>query len=313
VPEEKDQIDEAMNLMGGFGRAQKISYVMNTIGQAGAAFIMFCFVFLEKYPAFQCMDETTGRFRSCQREEYCDLPYNRRNVDWNDKESIHNMIEQLDMNCVESWKVGMIGAVFLFGIVVGCVTLARLGDVLGRKPVYLIGLVMHLSLMVGLLLTSNLNLAFLLMFLFGVSLTGRYYVGYTYNLEMQPKSHHVIVSTTMFLSESFVYTFICFYFLYSSRNWKVLQIPNIIMSFAGIVFLCCFPESPRFLLSQRKYYEARKVFAWIGKVNGLSNDEVTQRLATVTFDGEPKPKKANDTPMEETLNEGPEFNKTAET
>mmetsp|Transcript_37795 Transcript_37795/g.57859 ORF Transcript_37795/g.57859 Transcript_37795/m.57859 type:complete len:100 (-) Transcript_37795:797-1096(-) len=99
------------------------------------------------------------------------------------------MIEQLDMFCAPDYQIGLIGACFLLGIVVGCATLARLGDVVGRKPIYLLGMVMHIGFMICVLITTNRYVAFVLLFFFGVSLTARYYVGYTYNTEIQPKSH----------------------------------------------------------------------------------------------------------------------------
>lgn len=46
------------------------------------------------------------------------------------------------------------------------------------------------------------------------------------------------------------------------------------------------PESPRFLLSNGKYDEARIVFKWIGIQNGLSEEIVNYRLDDIVFDGE---------------------------
>jgi MFS family permease len=143
-------------------------------------------------------------------------------VDWTDPESIHNLVEQLDFYCEPDFMVGLIGALFLLGIVVGCSTLTRLGDVYGRRPIYLLGLCMHIFFMCGILLSTNMYLSYFLLFIFGMSITARYYVGYTYNLEMQPKSKYVLVSTTMFLFESVVYFFICIYFRFIAKNWQVL-------------------------------------------------------------------------------------------
>lgn len=75
----------------------------------------------------------------------------------------------------------------MLGIVVGCSTVTKLGDVYGRKPVYLLGMVMNFLLIGGSLFLKNMLLAWVCLFLLGVSVTARYYVGYTYNLEMQPK------------------------------------------------------------------------------------------------------------------------------
>mmetsp|Transcript_16361 Transcript_16361/g.27668 ORF Transcript_16361/g.27668 Transcript_16361/m.27668 type:complete len:82 (-) Transcript_16361:1435-1680(-) len=80
-------------MMGGFGRVQKISYVMNTIAQGGAAFIVYCFVFLEKYPVFECWSEKTGSYEKCEKEQFCELPDDKKSIDWDHKESLHNMIE----------------------------------------------------------------------------------------------------------------------------------------------------------------------------------------------------------------------------
>lgn len=55
-----------------------------------------------------------------------------------------------------------------------------------------------------------------------MSVTARYYVGYTYNLEMQPKENQALVSTFMFVCESFVYIFVCFYFSSISKEWLTI-------------------------------------------------------------------------------------------
>ena len=105
-----------------------------------------------------------------------------------------------------------------------------------------------------------------------MSVTARYYVGYSFNIEMQPKTHQGTVSTIQFLSESLVYMFICVYFVYITKNWIYLQIPNIGLTVMGILFLYTMPESPRFLISQKRYQSARAVFNKIAKWNGLAYD-----------------------------------------
>lgn len=154
----------------------------------------------------------------------------------------------------------------------------------------MLGLVLHLAFMGGVFFVTNSDLLFVMVFVFGVSVTARYYVGYTYNVEMQPKSHYVLVSTTQFVFESLCYLFICVYFWFITDKWKLLQIPNVALCVVGLVFLYCMPESPRFLVSTRQFTKAREVFAWIGKVNGISQEEIKERLNEIVFEGELKPK-----------------------
>ena len=80
----------------------------------------------------------------------------------------------------------MMGVSFLVGIVVGCLTIARLGDVYGRKPIFKLGLYMHLafSVCICFLQTQNFFVIYTLLLIFGMSVTARYYVGYSFNIEM---------------------------------------------------------------------------------------------------------------------------------
>ena len=277
-------IDEAFMAMGGFGKLQKISYFMNTLINGGAALFIYCFVFLEKEPVYECLEGT--EWKECATAAYCALPEAERSIDWHSQESLHNLIETFKFYCEPSAMIGLIGAAFLMGVVIGSLTLTRLGDVHGRRPIFMLGLVMHLGFMAGIMVVTNYILCYVLVFIFGLSLTARYYVGYAYNVEMQPKSHYVLVGTSMFLIESVAYLSICFYFMYVSQYWKPLQIPNIVFISAGVVFLCFMPESPRFLISKRRFEDARDVFKWIGKVNGLSREEAELRLDEIVFDGE---------------------------
>ena len=82
------------------------------------------------------------------------------------------------------------GVSFLVGIVCGCLTIARLGDIYGRKPIFKLGLYMHLAFSISIcfLQTQNLVIIYLLLLILGMSVTARYYVGDSFNVEMQPKT-----------------------------------------------------------------------------------------------------------------------------
>ena len=54
----------------------------------------------------------------------------------------------------------------------------------------------------------------------------------------------------------------------------------------GLGFLYIMPESPRFLIATKQFEEARRVFTWIGKVNGLEPKVIQERLDEILFEGE---------------------------
>ena len=206
-------------------------------------------------------------------EEFCAASHVCE-IDWSNPQSINNLIAQFNFFCQPKWKIGMMGFSFLAGIVLGCLTIARLGDVYGRKPIYRLGLIMHLVLMVTItfLTTQSFLILYALLVLFGMSVTARYYVGYSYNLEMQPMYAQPFVSTFMFLAESLVYILVCFYFMFVSKDWVYVQVPNIALTVLGICFLTKMPETPRFLLAQGKTEEAKEVLVKIAEFNGTSSE-----------------------------------------
>jgi hypothetical protein len=52
--EQKVTVEEAFQLVGGFGKFQKFSALMNMLANAGASFLLYAFAFLEKEPIFKC-------------------------------------------------------------------------------------------------------------------------------------------------------------------------------------------------------------------------------------------------------------------
>lgn len=64
--------------------------------------------------------------------------------------------------------------------------LPRAADIVGRKPMFLLGLTIYMCVVVSLLFCTNIKLAYFLLFMGGISETGRYYVAYVYLIEFWP-------------------------------------------------------------------------------------------------------------------------------
>jgi MFS family permease len=120
------------------------------------------------------------------------------------------------------------------------------------------------------LFSTNAYLDYLCLFIVGISVTMRYYIGYTYNVEMQPHSHQVLAGSMQFIAEAIVFLFVCYYFYKISKYWRPLQIPNIVLTTIGLVFIYRMPETPRFLVSVHKFEKARTVFKTMARWNGKS-------------------------------------------
>ena len=105
-------------------------------------------------------------------------------MDYSDEETIYNWVIQLEVFCDSEVQIGFIGAAYLVGMVLGSVTVTRIADLIGRKPVFMTGLVIGNILQAFLIFNTNYNVACIIIFLIGFSLAAKYYVGYTYLVEM---------------------------------------------------------------------------------------------------------------------------------
>ena len=83
----------------------------------------------------------------------------------------------------------MIGSFFFIGTFSGSFILPRASDLFGRKPLNLIGLVIYFLVVASSLFVSSLYLLYFLIFMGGISETGRYYVAYVYVIEMMPEKY----------------------------------------------------------------------------------------------------------------------------
>jgi len=82
--------------------------------------------------------------------------------------------------------MGLFGSFFLLGIVIGCFTIARAGDIYGRRPIFILGMISQILMTVGLLLSHSTNIDYVLLLVMGWAVTGKQFVGYSYLLELQP-------------------------------------------------------------------------------------------------------------------------------
>ena len=69
--------------------------------------------------------------------------------------------------------IGLIGACFLLGIAIGCCSIARMGDIYGRKKMFLFPMILMLFCYFLLLFTKNAPLCYILMVIIGFACSGK--------------------------------------------------------------------------------------------------------------------------------------------
>ncbi len=63
-------------------------------------------------------------------------------VDYSDKHNLHNWVEKLDLVCVSSKVIGLLGSSFFIGWACTLLWAPRLADIYGRSKIYRIAMVL---------------------------------------------------------------------------------------------------------------------------------------------------------------------------
>ena len=120
---------------------------------------------------------------------------------------------------------------------------------------FLLGLFLYIICVFGLLFSTSKILMYIFLVIGGISETGRYYVAYVYAIEIMPKRLQNVFGLIVFMSFATCKVFICLYFWISaSKDWGHMAYAAIVLAiFSFIITFIFMPESPRFLVSKKRF------------------------------------------------------------
>jgi len=187
-------------------------------------------------------------------------------VDEGSNETLHNWITSLDLLCTSNFKLGLFGSLYFVGFVVGAITLLRLGDIYGRRPVLLFTSSSYLLLYILLFFANDLNLIYCLIVVGGWLAIARGALFYIYMLEMVPAGNRKKYHTLLMSTEAIIGMMTAGLFFLIS-NAKVSFIIMFVFTAFHINFVIRAPESPKFLHSKGDLQKTHESLKYISKAN----------------------------------------------
>ena len=149
---------------------------------------------------------------------------------------------------------------FFIGTFIGSFILPRASDIYGRKPLFLIGLMIFFSVVTAAYFVTNLYTLYFIIFMGGISETGRYYVAYVYAMEMMPKRNQNNTGLWIFNVFGVAMVYIALQFWFLTKNCIINSyIAQVLCATSFLLTVFFLPESPRYLYSQKRYSESRAV------------------------------------------------------
>lgn len=171
------------------------------------------------------------------------------------------------MLCYSDEKISLQGIFFFVGFLIGSVTWLRLTDYWGRKWLLLFGALFQILIQLIYVIHLDIVSLYVALFLLGLRAPLSVAMGNMYMLEMVAPKHRPTFAmiTAMFdTSTMFWAPFV----LEFGKSWWILYWLDLSLCLAVVLPLLFFIiESPRFLISVRKFKHARDVYFKIAKIN----------------------------------------------
>ncbi len=194
-------------------------------------------------------------------------------IDFSNPLSIHNWIVDLkpDLTCIEQGftsPIGLMGSMQFVGWTISAFITPRLADIHGRKPIFLLSMAIQLAALIGIFISRNVTLTIAMIFVFGTGGVGRSSISYLYMQEFLPKDKQTLVGTILQLNNGFVSIYTVIYYWFISNDWIPIQVFGGVLTAVSAIGVWFLPESPKYLLTVKRYDAARAAISYIAKVNG---------------------------------------------
>lgn len=167
--------------------------------------------------------------------------------------------------------MAMIGTFALLGVSISCLFIPRMGDLYGRKPIYLFALTLQIPIYAMACIFNKMLPIYVVAFLLGPCITGRMACGFLLLLEMVPKKNQAWVGASLMVAEGSCQIIWTIYFVWISRNAFYFIYFTIGLNILAAIGCFYVVESPRYLFGMERFEDCKKVLAVIASRNGVKD------------------------------------------
>ena len=199
-----------------------------------------------------------------------------------------NWVSEYDMACAPAYHFGLFGSIYFGAVVLGSLIFPPLADKIGRRPVAMLGMLLAGIAQTILLFSSSLNFSYFLIFLMGLSMPMRVFVGFIYAMEFLPIKNTEMATGVTLGCDGLGIAIGAIWFMLISKDWRSFMAFATVLCYVGVLYTwCLMPESPKFLVSRGRYHHARKVITKMMRRNKgeFCFEDTEQELATQCLDG----------------------------
>ncbi|GAB1601645.1 organic cation transporter protein-like [Argonauta hians] len=295
--------DEVLVKLGEFGKYQKIQFLLICLPMFVSSWLLFSVVFVMTDQRFYCavpqINDTWLQSHNITRDSYIHLlssPENRcrqhttdefllpspddlrnhynnntsqctRRYIYDDLQPRYTMTMQFDLVCQKEKFVSKIKSVFMSGRIFGCAIFGQISDRFGRRFGFFLSLLCVMITGSILCLSVNVWMFISFYFLLTVSQAGIYASGFIIVMEIIGPSYRMIFGFILHSVFSFA-AIVLAGISYFVTEWHQLMLLISLMPLAFIPYWWFLPESVRWLTTQNRQGQVKKLLEKIARMNG---------------------------------------------
>ncbi|XP_078412861.1 solute carrier family 22 member 2-like [Cetorhinus maximus] len=183
--------------------------------------------------------------------------------------SSSSIVTEFELVCADAWKLDLTQACLNLGFMLGTIIMGYTADMFGRKSSFLFAT--FVTSVLGLVVSFLPNYTWFLIFrtLQGLFSKGSWLCAYIFITELVGPEYRRTVGILYQVCYS-IGMMLLSAVAYFIPGWRNLQLATTIPSFLFLTYYWLIPESPRWMLSQKKNTEAMDVIQKMAKGNGKS-------------------------------------------
>ncbi|XP_006759240.1 PREDICTED: solute carrier family 22 member 4, partial [Myotis davidii] len=183
---------------------------------------------------------------------------------------LSTIVTEWNLVCKEDWKTPLTTSLFFVGVLLGSFFSGQLSDRFGRKSILFATMAVQTAFSFLQIFSINWEMFTVLFVIVGMGQISNYVVAFILGTEILGKSVRIIFSTLGVCTFYAIGYMLLPLFAYFIRDWRMLLLALTLPGLLCVPLWWFIPESPRWLISQRRFREAEEIIQKAAKMNNVA-------------------------------------------